>query len=87
MRMMTAPIETHAQRAAPHDAAGSVTGHRPRWLFPALAMGGAVAGLAVLAGVISPALAVYGALFAGCGLMHLFGHGSHGAHNGQGNNR
>ena len=87
MTMTATPIETQAQHAAPHNDAGSANRHRRRWLFPALVVAGAVAALDVLAGVVSPALAVYGALIVGCVLMHLFGHGSHGAHNGQGDNR
>lgn len=54
---------------------------RPRWLVPAL-VAGAVIAVLLISGVLSPSFLLYGGLLAGCGLMHLFGHGGHGGYDG-----
>lgn len=64
------------------NAAAWNAGRRRRWLIPALAIGGAIAAVLVISGLVSPAVLIYGGLLAGCGLMHLFGHGGHGSHGG-----
>ena len=69
---------------APADASGVDQRQVwPRWLVPAAVVGVVVVALLV-SGVLSPAFLLYGGLLAGCGLMHLFGHGGHGGHGGQG---
>lgn len=55
----------------------------PRWLLPA-AVAGVVVVVLLVSGVLSPTFLLYGGLLAGCGLMHLFGHGGHGGHGGRG---
>ena len=51
---------------------------RPRLLIPGLAAASAVGAL-VFAGVLPPAVVLYGAVLGSCVLMHFLGHGSHGA--------
>ena len=50
----------------------------PRWLFPAL-IGIPLVGALLVFGVISPTILLYVGLIGGCALMHVFGHGGHGA--------
>ena len=69
---------------APADASGVEQRPAwPRWLVPAAVAGVVVVAL-IVSGVVSPTFLLYGGLLAGCGLMHLFGHGGHGGHGGQG---
>ena len=52
---------------------------RPRWLLPALVAVGIAVAL-VLAGVVSLSTVLYVGMFGGMMLMHVGGHGDHGAH-------
>ena len=51
---------------------------RHRWLMPGLTAAAAVGAL-VFAGVLPPAVVLYGAIVGSCALMHFLGHGSHAA--------
>lgn len=52
---------------------------RQRWALVGIPVA-LVAGLLVLAGVVSPSTVLYAGAFGGMMLMHLGGHGSHGGH-------
>ena len=77
-------MTTHPMTSDRHseDARAKPT---PRWLWPVL-IGIPVVGALLAFGVISPTFVLYAALFGGCALMHVFGHGSHGGqgHEGHG---
>ncbi len=55
----------------------STTGARPWWLVPGVVVA-MVVGALVIAGVLPLSIVLYGALFGGCVLMHVVGHGGHG---------
>ena len=66
----TAPVVRTAVRR-------STTFTRPRWLMPGAMVAMAVGAL-VMAGVLPLSIVLYAALFGGCALMHVVGHGGHG---------
>ena len=72
--------EIHADHHQMSADSGSSVSHRPRWLVPALAVGVTIAVALAISGVVAPGALLYVGLLAGCGLMHLFGHGGHGGH-------
>lgn len=80
---MTAHVHdpaAHGGHARPRETAAdpsSTTIGRPRWLMPAV-VAGTVVGALVIAGVLPLSIVFYAALFGGCALMHVFGHGGHG---------
>ena len=74
--------ESQALSDQTHSDAHPATGRRPRWLIPAVAIVGVIAAVLLVSGLVSPWLLIYGGALAGCGLMHLFGHGGHGGHGG-----
>lgn len=86
---MTAHIHdpaAHGGHVSPVEPAAEPrreTNTRPRWLMPAV-VGGMAVGALVVAGVLPASLVFYAALFGGCALMHVFGHGGHGSHGGGG---
>lgn len=78
---MTATVEEmgyHDEEA--HVDQRTAAGTRRRWLIPALAVVGIVAAALLVTGLVAPSLLLYAGILAGCGLMHLFGHGAHGGH-------
>lgn len=73
---------TDSRRPSPRSpGVTSVTANRPRWLLPGLLMV-FIAATLVVAGVLSLSTAIYAGLFGGMVLMHVGGHGGHGAHQG-----
>lgn len=79
----TAEAAAGPQAHAGHGLVGA-TRRWPRWTVPA-ALGGLVVLGLLAAGILPPAVLLYGGLIAGCGLMHVFmGHGGHGGHAGHG---
>ena len=78
-------MTTHAHDPAQGQPARrtiGATSSRPRWLLPALAIGG-VAAILVLAGVVSFGTVFSVGLVGGMLVMHLGGHGGHGGHGGR----
>ena len=73
-------MTTHA-----HGSRSTIAGRfgglnrRQRWALVGIPVA-LVAGLLVLAGVVSPSTVLYAGAFGGMMLMHLGGHGSHGGH-------
>ena len=80
--MTVSDHEMHTQHEQTHGAPEAAAGQRRRWLIPALAIGGAIAAVLVISGLVSASLLVYAALFGGMFLMHAGGHGGHGGHGG-----
>lgn len=74
---MTTDVHDHSQQAASVRVA-PMARPRPRWLIPGLIAVITGAGL-VMAGVIPFSTAVSAGLIGGMLLMHLGGHGGHGA--------
>ena len=77
---MTLHAHDPAQTQPASRTLGSMSS-RPRWLLPALAIGG-VAAILVLAGVVSFGTVFSVGLVGGMLVMHLGGHG-HGGHGGR----
>lgn len=66
--------------ASARGASEATTAPRPRWLLPGI-VGAVFVGGLVVAGVVSPSVALYVGLFGGMILMHTGGH-NHGGHGG-----
>lgn len=79
--MTAATGETHVHHETRPPALSGAR-QRPRWLVPVLGGAATLAVLLVVFGVLSASALVYLAVIAGCGLMHVFGHGGHGGHGG-----
>lgn len=77
---MTAHAHDPVQ-AQPTSRTSDAASSRPRWLLPALAIGG-IAAVLVLAGVVSLGTVFSVGLVGGMLVMHLGGHG-HGGHGGR----
>ena len=77
---MTAQQREHSHQHALPAVTGMPARRRPAWLIPVLGVAGAAAVALALSGLVSPTLLIYAGVLAGCGLMHLFGHGGHGGH-------